>query len=103
MKLLVVSCSLNPGSNSRILAREAERVLQAAGHAVNFLELRELPLPLCDGDAAHGHANVAKIAALFRLSPAVCRDCCSAVSPAGLTQAKPAATLAGLVPKTLTS
>jgi FMN reductase len=71
MKLLVISCSLNPESNSRILAREAERVLQAAGHAVNFIDLRELPLPMCDGDAAYGHASVAKAAALIQDSAGI--------------------------------
>jgi FMN reductase len=58
MSLLVVSASLNPDSNSRLLAREAERVLAADKHNVTFLDLRELPLPLCDGDQAYDHPNV---------------------------------------------
>jgi FMN reductase len=58
MNLLIISASLNSDSNSRILAREAERVLVAEGHAVTFLDLRDLPLPLCDGDKAYDHANV---------------------------------------------
>lgn len=58
MSLLIVSSSLNPDSNSRLLAREAERVLRADGHAVVLLDLRDLPLPFCDGDKAYDHPNV---------------------------------------------
>jgi NAD(P)H-dependent FMN reductase len=58
MSLLIVSASLNPESNSRLLAREAERVLLAGGEAVTFLDLRDLPLPFCDGDKAYAHPNV---------------------------------------------
>lgn len=57
MNLLVLSASLNPESYSRALAREAERVLIADGRAPAFLDLREVPLPLCDGDKAYEHEN----------------------------------------------
>jgi len=58
MSLLIVSGSLNSDSNSRILAREAERVLRDEGHEVTFLDLRDLPLPFCDGERAGDHPNV---------------------------------------------
>ncbi|HWA86906.1 MAG TPA: NAD(P)H-dependent oxidoreductase [Opitutus sp.] len=58
MNILVVSGSLNSDSNSRLLAREAERALAAGGHNAIFLDLRELPLPLCDGENAYEHENV---------------------------------------------
>lgn len=58
MSILVVSASLNSDSNSRLLAREAERVLAADGNNVSFLDLRDLPLPICDGEKAYGHTNV---------------------------------------------
>jgi NAD(P)H-dependent FMN reductase len=64
MSLLILSASLNSDSNSRILAREAERVLVAEGQAVTFLDLRDLPLPLCDGEKAYDDANVLKADAL---------------------------------------
>ncbi len=64
MSLLIVSTSLNSESNSRLLAREAERVLRAAGHEVVFLDLRDLPLPLCDGETAYEHPNVIRADAL---------------------------------------
>lgn len=60
MNLLVLSASLNPESNSRVLAREAHRALVTAGHAAAFLDLRDLALPPCDGAAAYKHENTAK-------------------------------------------
>ncbi|HEX2852685.1 MAG TPA: NADPH-dependent FMN reductase [Opitutaceae bacterium] len=61
MSLLIISASLNPDSNSRLLAREAERVLREDGQAVTFLDLRDLPLPLCDGDKAYADPNVLRL------------------------------------------
>jgi NAD(P)H-dependent FMN reductase len=58
MNLLIVSSSLNPESNSRLLAREADRVLREDGQNVTLLDLRDLPLPLCDGDKAYDDPNV---------------------------------------------
>ncbi len=58
MNLLIVSASLNPDSNSRILAREAERVLRDDGQEVTLLDLRDLPLPLCDGGKSYEDPNV---------------------------------------------
>lgn len=58
MNLLIISSSLNSDSNSRILAREAEKVLVEDGHSVTFLDLRDLPLPLCDGEKAYDDPNV---------------------------------------------
>lgn len=60
MNLLVLSTSLNPESNSRLLARAAHAELIAAGHAATLLDLRDLPLPLCDGAAAYKHEHTAK-------------------------------------------
>ena len=59
MSLLIISASLSTESNSRLLALEARRALEADGTAVNFLDLRELPLPLCDGGAAYKDPNTA--------------------------------------------
>lgn len=61
MSLLIISSSLNPDSNSRLLAREAERVLREDGQAVTFLDLRDVPLPLCDGDKAYADPNVLRL------------------------------------------
>lgn len=67
MSLLIISASLNSDSYSRILAREAERVLRADGQEVATLDLRELPLPFCDGDKSKEHPNV--LAAQRLLAP----------------------------------
>lgn len=60
MSLLVLSCSLNPESNSRALARAAHQTLIEAGQPATYLDLRDLPMPPCDGAAAYGHPNVAQ-------------------------------------------
>lgn len=69
MSFLVISSSLNPGSNSRLLAREAHRLLSEK-HKTEWLDLQEVELPQCDGNAAYGHPNVAKVAKL--ISEATC-------------------------------
>ena len=57
MKALVISCSLNPESRSHILAREAAGEMDSLGLEVSFHDLREIPLPLCDGDASNEDDN----------------------------------------------
>lgn len=60
MKLLVISCSLNPNSRSAILAKEAYERLKPEVE-VDFIDLRDYPLPFCDGGAAYEHPNVQAI------------------------------------------
>lgn len=62
MSLLVLSTSLNPSSKSRRLAQAARAALESDGIASGWLDLQDLPLPLCDGGAAYGHPNVATAA-----------------------------------------
>lgn len=69
--ILVISSSLSSDSNSRLLAQEAARVLAADGTAATWLDLREHPLPLCDGGAAYGHPNVAKVRGLIAQASAI--------------------------------
>lgn len=57
---LILSTSLNPQSNSRLLARHAYQLLLERTGA-QWLDLQDLPLPLCDGDAAYSHPNVQKV------------------------------------------
>lgn len=57
MSFIVVSSSLNAQSKSAILAREAHRLLSAKAKT-EWLDLRELDLPHCDGDKAYAHPNV---------------------------------------------
>jgi FMN reductase len=69
--ILILSSSLSDDSNSRVLAREAQRVLQADGVEVALLDLRDHPLPLCDGGPSYGHQNVAAVQAHVSAASAV--------------------------------
>lgn len=60
MSLLVLSTSLNPHSKSRLLATAATAALEREGVEHTTLDLRDLPLPLCDGGAAYGDPNTAQ-------------------------------------------
>ncbi|MBX7259419.1 MAG: NAD(P)H-dependent oxidoreductase [Candidatus Hydrogenedentes bacterium] len=61
MSFLIFSCSLNPNSRSRVLARAAQTRLEAAGVDVEFVDLQNCPLPLCDGASAYGDPLVAEL------------------------------------------
>jgi len=54
MKPLIISCSLNPESKSRILAKFLQKEIPDA----ELIDMREYPLPLCDGGEAYGHKLV---------------------------------------------
>jgi NAD(P)H-dependent FMN reductase len=54
---LVISTSLNPGSNSRKLAKAAYDELKKS-EKVEFIDLQDYPLPLCDGNTCYGDQNV---------------------------------------------
>ena len=58
MKHLVISCSLNPVSRSRILARAAFETLKKLKVDVEFIDLTDYKLPVCDGDSVYGDKNV---------------------------------------------
>ena len=58
MRYLVISCSLNPKSRSRILAQIAQQHLTARKLEADFIDLRELPLPMCDAGACYSDPNV---------------------------------------------
>ena len=69
--ILIISASLREGSNSRILAQEARRLLEEEGHEATLVDLRDPPLPLCDGGPAYGHPSVALIGDLLAKASAV--------------------------------
>ncbi|MGH7176151.1 MAG: NADPH-dependent FMN reductase [Tepidisphaeraceae bacterium] len=50
MAILIISCSLSPGSRSRLLADEAARKLKSLDAHVELLDLRHHNLPMCDGE-----------------------------------------------------
>lgn len=62
MSYLIVACSLNPGSRSLVLARNAEEALQKVGVDVDFINLKNTPLPFCDGGSVYAQPEVISIA-----------------------------------------
>ena len=68
---LVISCSLNPSSRSRILARMAAQSLRDAGQTVELLDLLESPLPFCDADTCYEHENAKRTSQLVRAAKGV--------------------------------
>ncbi len=67
-RLAVVSCSLNPNSRSRVLANRAHELLKARGADVDWIDLADIPLPLCDGGAAYGDANAKVVKERLRVA-----------------------------------
>lgn len=66
MSFLVISSSLHPDSRSRVLARAAFQRLQTASAETNYVDLRELALPACDGDECYNHPAVVKLTGQIR-------------------------------------
>ncbi len=62
MRYLVLSCSLNPKSRSRILARIVHKHLANRPGGAEFLDLQDYNLPISDGGACYGHPDVTKVA-----------------------------------------
>ena len=53
MKYLVVSCSLNPESKSKLLAHSIKENIESREGTVEFLDLAEKQIPICDGDQVY--------------------------------------------------
>ncbi len=58
MAHLVISSSLHPASKSRILAARAKTLLEELRAPVEFIDVRDLGLPACDGTACYEHPAV---------------------------------------------
>jgi NAD(P)H-dependent FMN reductase len=65
MPFLILSTSLNPESRSRLMARASLAAFCERGLSAELKDLRDFPLPLCDGGTAYGDPNVAKIGGLI--------------------------------------
>jgi FMN reductase len=61
MANLIISSSLNPKSRSRLLALIAFNKLQDMGVAVEWLDLADHPIPLCDGDSTYNNSKVKEL------------------------------------------
>jgi len=58
MRYLVLSCSLNPNSRSRILARIVHRHLATRPGGAEFVDLQNYDLPISDAGACYSHPHV---------------------------------------------
>ncbi len=61
MKVLIVSCSLNPSSRSNALCLEAKADLADLGHEVDLIDLRDMPLPFCDASSCYSDPNAKEL------------------------------------------
>ena len=61
MNYLVVSCSLNPDSRSKILAKSVRDNIQNLSQNVNFIDLAEEEIPFCDGAEAYSNPTAGKL------------------------------------------
>jgi FMN reductase len=75
MAYLILSCSLNPQSRSRVLASDAAARIEDAGGEIELIDLREYPLPLCDGGMTTLDANAQTLARKIAESDGVIIAC----------------------------
>ena len=61
MSYLIISSSLNPKSRSRLLALIAFNELKNKGVSVEWLDLADHSIPLCDGDATYNNTKVKEL------------------------------------------
>ena len=66
MKFLVISTSANPDSNSRKMGQLAYESLKKAGADCEWLDTRELNLPICDADTCYADPAVKTFAAAIK-------------------------------------
>ena len=62
MKFLVISTSANPDSNSRKMGQLAFENLKKAAVECQWIDTRELNLPICDADTCYADPRVKQIA-----------------------------------------
>jgi len=61
VSILIVSCSLNSDSRSRTIAKRVEEILCQMNAPVNFIDLKEINLPFCDGNSVYTRQEVMTI------------------------------------------
>ena len=71
MAYLVISTSLNADSKSRVMAREAQKQLSNQDVEAEWLDLAEIPLPMCDGGDAYSDANVVDVGTRIEAAEAI--------------------------------
>ena len=71
MRYLILSCSLNPESRSRILARMAFQHLASRPGGAEFIDLQDYQLPLSDAGASYAHPHVIALTPKVRAAKAI--------------------------------
>ncbi|MCU0974630.1 MAG: NAD(P)H-dependent oxidoreductase [Burkholderiales bacterium] len=66
VKILILSCSLNPRSKSHALALRAAELFEAAGAETCVVELGALELPICGSPGCFDHPQAAQLTARVR-------------------------------------
>jgi FMN reductase len=61
LNVLILSCSLNPNSNSAKLAAAAKDMLDTHQIDSDFIDMRELEMPFCGAPGAYDHPSVAAL------------------------------------------
>lgn len=62
MSYLIIGASLNPESKSQILAEQAQQLLKAREKEAQWLDLRQVTLPMCDGKGSYADPNLPPLA-----------------------------------------
>src|SRR5205809_3575245 len=70
-KHLVISTSGNPDSNSRRMARAAFAHLQKKEVDCDWIDIREMELPLCDADKCYGMAGSKNLSAAIEAADGI--------------------------------
>jgi FMN reductase len=70
-KHLVISTSGNPGSNSRRMGRTAFQHLQKKKVDCDWIDIREMDLPLCDADQCYGMPGSKKLSAAIEAADGI--------------------------------
>ena len=65
---LIVSCSLNKNSKSKILANYASTLYN---QEIKFLDLQTMDLPFCDGDSCYDNPKVKELSQLVKESKSI--------------------------------
>jgi len=61
LNILIISSSLSPDSDSRMMARYAYDILKKDVLDIKYIDLMDFELPICDGDLSYDHPNVMKL------------------------------------------
>ena len=71
MRYLTLSCSLNPESRSRVLARIVHQHLSSRPGGAEFIDLQDYNLPISDAGACYGHPQVRELSAKVRTAKGI--------------------------------